>query len=141
MKQDKVSSKTIKNILKISNICALSSLKNRHLIICICFYKIYLSHVSNTMSRLMMFIFFVWGLSSHLKKISLVRRRHHYRWKASNFDICSALMAIEQWGFFFVSHLLSHGASFYNGHLRGSVTLILIAERKAVELLLPVFTT
>ena len=29
--------------------------------------------------------------------------------KDANFDLCSALMAIEQWGFFSVSHLLWHG--------------------------------
>ena len=27
-------------------------------------------------------------------------------WKAANFDLCSALMAIEQWGFFSLLHLL-----------------------------------
>ena len=32
---------------------------------------------------------------------------------------CSAIMAIEQWGFFRVSHLLWHGVSVYIGHLRG----------------------
>ena len=37
--------------------------------------------------------------------------------------LCSALMAIEQWGFFSVPFLLWHGASVYNGHLRGPVTL------------------
>ena len=61
--------------------------------------------------------------------------------KVSNFDLCSALMAIEQWGFLSVPHLLWHGASVYNGHLRGPVTLTPIAERLAVELSLPVFTT
>ena len=30
-------------------------------------------------------------------------------------------MAIEQWGFFSVPHPLWHGASVYNGHLRGLV--------------------
>ena len=50
-------------------------------------------------------------------------------------------MAIEQWGFFCVSHLLSHGASIYNGHLRGPGTLTPIVERLAVELSLPVFAT
>ena len=30
------------------------------------------------------------------------------------FYLCSALMAIEQWGFFSVPHLLWHGASVYN---------------------------
>ena len=34
-----------------------------------------------------------------------------------------ALMAIEQWGFFSVPHLLSHGVSIYNGNLKGPVTL------------------
>ena len=43
-------------------------------------------------------------------------------------------MAIEQWGFFSVPHLLWHGASVYNGQLRGPVTLAPIAERLAVEL-------
>ena len=28
----------------------------------------------------------------------LIWRRHHYRWRAANFDLCSALMAIKQWG-------------------------------------------
>ena len=51
------------------------------------------------------------------------------------------LMAIEQWGFLSVPHLLRHGASFYNGHLRGPVTLTPIAERLAVKLSLPAFAT
>ena len=75
-----------------------------------------------------------------LENFSLILRRHHYRWRAANFDLCSALMAIEQWGFFSVPHLLWHGASVYNGHLWGSVTLTPFAERSAVELSLPVFT-
>ena len=43
-------------------------------------------------------------------------------WRAANFDRCSVLMAIEQRGFFRVLRLLWHGASVYNGHLRGPVT-------------------
>ena len=39
-----------------------------------------------------------------LKDFSLIWRRHHYRWMASNFDLCSGLMAIEQWGFINVPH-------------------------------------
>ena len=54
--------------------------------------------------------------------------RHNHRWK-TNFDLCSALMAIEQLGFFSMPHLMWHGASVYNGHLRGPVTLASIAER------------
>ena len=37
---------------------------------------------------------------------------HNYRWMDANFDLCSALMAIEQWGFFSVPHLLWHGHPF-----------------------------
>ena len=51
-------------------------------------------------------------------------------------------MAIAQWWFFSMPHLLWHpGAHVYNGYLRGPVTLIPIAECLAVELSLPVFTT
>ena len=46
-----------------------------------------------------------------LENFSLIWRRHHYRWRAANFDLCSELMAIEQWGFFSVPHLLWHGSS------------------------------
>ena len=47
------------------------------------------------------------------------RRRHHCRLRAANFDLCLARMAIEQWRFFSVPHLLRH-----TGHLRGIVTHI-----------------
>ena len=47
-------------------------------------------------------------------------------------------MAIEQWGFLSVPLLLWHGASVYNGHLRGPVTLTPITENLAVELSLPI---
>ena len=62
-----------------------------------------------------------------------------YWWRAANVDLCSALMALGQWGFFSVPHLLWHGASVYNGHLRGPVTLTPIAERLVVELCLPFY--
>ena len=82
---------------------------------------------------------FVLGIFVPLENFSLKWSRHHYRWRAANFDLCSALMAIEQWGFFCVPHLLWLGASVYNDHLRGSVTLTPFAERLTVELSLPVF--
>ena len=81
---------------------------------------------------------FVWSFSSHSRIFSLIWRRHHCRWRAANFDLCSALMAIEQWGFFSVPHLLWQGVSVYNG---GPVTLAPIAERLAVEHPLPVLKT
>ena len=34
-----------------------------------------------------------------LENFSLIWRRHHFRWRAANFDLCSVFMAIEQWGF------------------------------------------
>ena len=86
----------------------------------------------------------VWTASGRLGvliPLSLIWRRHHDRWSAANFDLCSALIAIERWGFFSIPHLLWHGASVYNGHLRGPVTLTPFAELLAVELPLPVFTT
>ena len=54
--------------------------------------------------------------------------------KGSNFYLCSALMAVEQWGFFNVPHPLRHGPTVYNGYLRGPVTLTCVVERLAVEL-------
>ena len=61
--------------------------------------------------------------------------------KGCKFDLCPALVAIKQWEFFSESHLLLIGASIYNGHLRGHMTLTLNAERLAAELSLPVLTT
>ena len=50
------------------------------------------------------------------------------------FDLYLALVAIEQWRFFSVPHLLWHGSSVYVGHLWGPVTLTSDVERLAVEL-------
>ena len=71
-----------------------------------------------------------------LEDCSLIWRRQHRWWKAANFDLCSVLMAIEQFGFFNLPHLLWHGASVYNSHLRGPLTLTLVAVTY-----LPVFAT
>ena len=84
-------------------------------------------------------------VSDFLGRSSLSRIYHSYEEFTiageglhANFDLCSVLMAIEPWGFFSVPHLLWHGASVYDGHLRGPVTLTPIAERFALELSLPV---
>ena len=78
-----------------------------------------------------------------LENCSLIWRRHHCWWKDANFDLFSALMAIEQWGFFSVPHLLWHRASVYFKivYLRGLMTLTPIAELLTVELSLPILTT
>ena len=80
----------------------------------------------------------LFGFIVPLEHFAVIWRRHHYQWRAANFDLCSALMAIEQWWFFSVWHLLWQGAYVYNGHLRGPVTLTPIVECLAVELSLPV---
>ena len=41
-----------------------------------------------------------------LENFSLIWRRHHCWWRATNFDLCSTLLVIEQWGLFNVPHLL-----------------------------------
>ena len=81
------------------------------------------------------------GFFVPLDNFSLIWRCHHCLWRAANFDLCSALMAFEQWEFLSVPHLLWHGASVYNGQFRGPLTLTPNAERLAVELCLPVFAT
>ena len=57
-----------------------------------------------------------------LENFSLIWSRHHNLSRAPNFYIYSALMAIEQWGFPNMWHLLY--VTVYNGHLRGPVTLM-----------------
>ena len=42
----------------------------------------------------------LFGIFVPLENFSLIWRRHLYRWRAANFDLCSALMAMEQWGLF-----------------------------------------
>ena len=71
----------------------------------------------------------------------LIWRCHHCRWRGANFDLCSALMPIEQRGFFSVLHQLWHWASVYNGHLQWPVTPTPKAKRLTADLSLPVLTT
>ena len=60
---------------------------------------------------------------------------------ATNFDLCSVLMAIEQWGFFSASHLLWDGTSINSGYFWRPVTFTVISERLIAELSLPVLST
>ena len=75
-----------------------------------------------------------------LRNFSLIWRRNQYRWRVASFDLWSAFMAIEQWGFFTVPHLRWHRTSVYDNHLRGSMTLTPIAERLELELSVPLVT-
>ena len=62
------------------------------------------------------------GVFRHtLEFFSLIWRSHHNRWRATNFDLYSAFMAIEQWGFFSLLHPLWHGPTLLNGHLRMTI--------------------
>ena len=97
-------------------------------------------HRSKLIALLPVFVC-LFGVYRPTREFLLIWRRHHYRCRSANFDLCLALMAIEPREFFSVPRLLWHGASVYNGHLRGLVTLTLIAELLAVELSLPVFMT
>ena len=89
----------------------LSNPRNFHLLVII-------NHLHTQYSR---FFCLFGGFVPH-EKISLICRRHHYRWSVANFDLCSTLMTIEQRGFFSVPHLLRYVASVYNSHLREHVT-------------------
>ena len=51
------------------------------------------------------------GIIVPFENFSLIWRCHHYLWKAGKVELCSTLMAIEQWGFSKVPHLLWHGVS------------------------------
>ena len=107
-------------------------------VICVCFIFL-LEYLAAFFLKNGLFVYLEFIVP--IENFSLIWRRPHCRWRAANFDLCSVLMAIEQWGFFSVSHLLWHGPSLYNGHLQGPVTLTPVAERLAVVLSLPVFTT
>ena len=54
----------------------------------------------------------LWSFYVPLENFSLTWRRHHFGWRTSYFDPCSAHMAIEQWGVFSVTNLLWHGIPF-----------------------------
>ena len=65
------------------------------------------------------FIFYLFiSLGVFLENFLFIWKRHHDRWMAANFDLCSALMVIERWGFLSVPHLLWYGTYVYNGHLQ-----------------------
>ena len=47
-----------------------------------------------------------------LENFWLIWRRHNYRWRVAHFDLCSALIAIEQWGFLACHTYCDTGHSF-----------------------------
>ena len=83
----------------------------------------WLKVTSYEMAALTICLFVCLELNVQLENVSFVWRRYHCRWRAANFDLCSALMAIEHWGFFNVPHTLRLWPTVYNGNLWGPVTL------------------
>ena len=91
---------------------------------------------SRTTIQLLISLFGCLGFFVPLENFSLIWKRHHYWWMSANFGLCSALMAIEQCGFFSVLHLMWHDIPF----------IMVISKdpwhsRLAVKLSPPVFTT
>ena len=82
-----------------------------------------------------------WNFSSHSGILNLFGDVTIAGEELQNFDLCSALMAIERWGFISLQHLWLGHPFIMNGHLRGPVTLSPNAERLAVKLSLHVLTT
>ena len=77
-------------------------------------------------NNVLLFHWCLYSFSNQSWEFLLIKWRHHYHWRASNFDQYSA------------PHLLWHGSSVYNGHLQGQVTPAPFAEHSVVELSLPV---
>ena len=57
----------------------------------------YIQH--ETFHYMFVLLFVCVGFFVSLENFSLIWRRHHCRWRAANVDLCSAPMAIKQWGF------------------------------------------
>ena len=66
-----------------------------------------------------LFLFVCMEFSVPLENFSLIWRHHHCRWRAANFELCSALMAIEQWGFFNVPRAVATGDRTPISRMRG----------------------
>ena len=76
-----------------------------------------------------------------LDNFSLIWKRQHYQWRASNFNLYSELIGIEHGVFFSEPHLLWYGTFVYDRHLWETMTLTPVAERLLMGLSLPFFTT
>ena len=84
-------------------------------------------HVSNlrhqTIGSTSFVCLVIWSLSSHLRIVHSYGNVTIAVQGLEMFDQCSALMVIEQWGFFNMPHPFQHEPIVYNGHLPGPVTL------------------
>ena len=73
----------------------------------------------NSSLGLFVYLFVCLWFYIQIENFSFISKSHHYWLRAENFDLCSALMTIEQWGFFSVPHILWHGASVYSDNFWG----------------------
>jgi hypothetical protein len=63
-------------------------------------------------------------ITSEIYHIQVYEDALHYRWRAANFSLCSALRIFEQERILTVSHLLGHGASLFPISPEGAPRLI-----------------
>ena len=75
-------------------------------------------------------LFVCLGIFVLLENYSIIWRHNHYRWRAANVDLYSALMAIQMWGVFNVQHLYC-----YTGH----PLIMVISKDLWHSYLLPIF--
>ena len=70
--------------------------------------NVYMKFVQCCLEKLKWDFMFVckYGVYLPLDSFLLIWRRHHYRLRAAHFGLCSALIAVQQWGSFSVQHLL-----------------------------------
>lgn len=71
------------------------------------------------------------------ENVSLIWRGNHYPWRSGYFDLCSALINIEQWEFFSLGHgsfvykIISHGIYMYTcSRAFGSVNINALITKK-----------
>ena len=81
------------------------------------------------------------GIGSVKLNSSHSRMFHSYVDVTINGEDCKFSPILDPHGYWAVSHLLTYGAFVYIGHLWGPVTFTPVAERLALELSLPFFTT
>ena len=90
-----------------------------------CFTKCYLLSIRIVLKYYLICLLVGWfGFFCPIREFFTHMKMSPLPVKGCRFCLCSALTAIEQWRLFYVLHLLWHGASVYNGHLRGPVTHI-----------------
>ena len=96
------------------------------------------SCITNNIPKALKCVCLLWYFVPPLSRIVLLIGIHnHCRWRAAKLDLCSALKAIEQWGFLSVPHILGYGASVFMNISENPRQ----SNLSSVELSQPVLTT